>query len=151
MDFSDLESVAAAIAQLWGTAGHVGPILSIALGVMALVALARTQLTQWIPWLATRHGALALVGLFASVGSAALAALAGETSVLTILVQAVAGALTAIGIRSGLKAAKTGGAAEATGWLEDGSEVTYLRHEHVRAPTDYATHPERYEVPPERR
>lgn len=147
MDWSDIEGVLGVIVELWGTSGRVGPILAIAVAVVGLVSLARRQLTEWVPWLATRRGALTLVALFAAVGSAAAAALEGETSVHSIVAQAVAAALTAVGLRSSTKAAITGGAATMTGHLPDGTEVEVFRHEHIRPPADYETHPERYEPP----
>lgn len=143
----DISTILEALAQLWQMPGRVGPILAIAVGVVGLVSLARHQLTEWIPWLATRRGALLLVGLFAGAGSAVVAVLEGEASVLSIVAQAVAAALTAVGLRSSTKAAITGGAATMTGHLPDGTEVEVLRHEHIRPPADYETHPERYEPP----
>lgn len=143
----DISTILEALAQLWQMPGRVGPILAIAVGVVGLVSLARHQLTEWIPWLASRRGALLLVALFAGAGSVVVAVLEGETSAVTILLQAGAAALTAIGIRSGAKAAVTGGAATVTGYLDDGSEVEVQRHERVRQPRDYEEHPERYHPP----
>lgn len=143
----DIGGFVGTLVELWQTAGRVGPIVSVAVGVIGLVWLARRQLTQWLPWLATRHGALFLVGLFAFGGSAGVAALEGETSLLAIIIQAGAAAFTAIGIRSGAKAALTGGAAEMEAFTGDGEKVLVMRHEHVRKPKDFDTHPEKYEPP----
>lgn len=142
----DLQGFIALLVQVWQSSARVGPIVAIALGVVGMVWLARRQLSEWIPWLATRRGALVLVALFAAAGSAGMAALQGETSVLAIVVQAIAAALTAVGIRSSTKAAKTGGAAEMEAWTEDGEKVFVLKHQYVRMPKD-AENPEKDRTP----
>lgn len=109
MDLFDPTTIFELLGQLWNLPGAVGPIMTVAAATVFLVNLARKQLTAWIPWLATRRGALTLVGIFAAVGTAVTAALQGETSLLQLAVQAVASALTAIGMRSGVKAAAKGG------------------------------------------
>lgn len=111
MDIFDPTTFVEVLGQIWNLPGAVGPILAVAVSTVFLVNLARKQLTAWIPWLATRRGALTLVGVFAAVGTAVTAALEGETSLLQLAVQAVAAALTAVGMRSSTKAAKAGGTA----------------------------------------
>lgn len=111
MDIFDPTTFVEVLGQIWNLPGAVGPILTVAVTTVFLVNLARKQLTAWIPWLATRRGALTLVGVFAAVGTAVTAALEGETSLLQLAVQAVAAALTAVGMRSSTKAAKAGGTA----------------------------------------
>lgn len=111
MDIFDPTTFVEVLGQIWNLPGAVGPIMTVAVTTVFLVNLARKQLTAWIPWLATRRGALTLVGVFAAVGTAVTAALEGETSLIQLAVQAVAAALTAVGMRSSTKAAKTGGVA----------------------------------------
>lgn len=144
-DPTDLTGFLGVLVEIWQTSGRVGPIVAIAVAVIASVHFARLQLTQWIPWLATRHGALFLVALFAVGNSAGLAALEGETSLLAILLQAGAAAVTAIGLRSGTKAAKTGGAATIEGWFGE-EKVLVMKHEHVRPPKDPAAVPSEGEL-----
>lgn len=140
MDIFDPTTFVEVLGRLWNLPGAVGPILTVAAATVFLVNLARKQLTAWIPWLATRRGALTLVGIFAAVGTAVTAALEGETSLLQLVVQAVAAALTAVGLHSSTKAAKMGGAATIDGW--DGAEpVTVLKHENVKP------HPDQLELP----
>lgn len=111
MDIFDPSTFVEVLGRLWNLPGAIGPILTVAAATMFLVNLARKQLTEWIPWLATRRGALTLVGIFAAVGTAVTAALEGETSLLQLAVQALAAALTAVGLHSSTKAAKMGGVA----------------------------------------
>ena len=140
MDLFDPTTIFELLGQLWNLPGAVGPIMTVAAATVFLVNMARKQLTAWIPWLATRRGALTLVGIFAAVGTAVSAALQGETSLLQLVVQAVVAALTAVGMRSSTKAAKTGGAATIDGW--EGTEpVTVLKHENVKP------HPDQLELP----
>ena len=135
MDLFDPSTILDLLGKLWSLPGPVGPIVTVAAATVFLVNLARKQLTEWIPWLATRRGALTLVGIFAGVGTAVSAALQGETSLLQLVVQALAAALTAVGMRSSTKAAKTGGAATIDGW--EGTEpVTVLKHENVKPRPD---------------
>jgi len=111
VDIFDPSTFVEVLGRLWNLPGAIGPILTVAAATVFLVNLARKQLTEWIPWLATRRGALTLVGIFAAVGTAVTAALEGETSLLQLAAQALASAFTAVGMHSSTKAAKTGGVA----------------------------------------